>query len=278
MSPVNHVSTDASIKNAEYWHFMLTLGVMAGVGCSLIFTPAFTAPGHYFREKRGTATGLATTGGSIGGVIFPLILEKTIATIGFAWAVRVLGFIMLFLAIIANLLIRTRLPPLPDSNSRPDLTIFRQPAFAWLTAATFMMEIGLFVPLTYLVSYSIAEGISPSLAYQLLAILNAGSFFGRWLAGYAADRIGRFNTLIMCDSLCLAMTAGVWLPARGSKVMMVVYAAVFGAGSGSNISLTPVCVGQLCRTEQYGRYYATCYTVVSFGYVAKPFEETLLSG
>jgi predicted MFS family arabinose efflux permease len=246
---------------------MLTLGVMGGVGSSLIFTPSFTAPGHYFRERRGLATGVATTGGSIGGIAFPLLLERTISTIGFAWAVRVLGFIMVVLAVLANLLVRSRLPPLPDSHSRPDMTIFGQPAFAALTAATFLMEVGLFVPLTYLVSYCLAEGVRPALAYQLLAVLNVGSFFGRWLAGFAADRVGRFNTLIACNALCLVMTAAVWLPARGSMVPMVVYAALFGAGSGSNISLTPVCVGQLCVTEQYGRYYATCYTVVSFGCV-----------
>lgn len=38
-----------------------------------------------------------------------------------------------------------------------------------------------------------------------------------------------------------------------------------GFASGSNISLTPVCVGMLCDTEDYGRYYATCYTIVSLG-------------
>jgi MFS family permease len=48
------------------------------------------------------------------------------------------------------------------------------------------------------------------------------------------------------------------------KALSIVYAVLFGFASGSNISLTPVCVGQLCSTNVYGRYYATCYTVVSF--------------
>lgn len=26
-----------------------------------------------------------------------------------------------------------------------------------------------------------------------------------------------------------------------------------------------MCVGQLCDTQEYGKYYATCYTIVSFG-------------
>jgi len=48
-------------------------------------------------------------------------------------------------------------------------------------------------------------------------------------------------------------------------VLIIIFALVFGFASGTGISLTPVCVGQLCKIENYGRYYATCYTLVSFG-------------
>ncbi|KAG9545158.1 hypothetical protein KCU79_g16629, partial [Aureobasidium melanogenum] len=69
---------------------------------------------------------------------------------------------------------------------------------------------------------------------------------------------------------------GLWLPATvlsasGSSNdstilgLTITFAVLFGFGSGSNISLTPVCVGQLCETESYGRYYSTCYTIVSLG-------------
>ena len=27
--------------------------------------------------------------------------------------------------------------------------------------------------------------------------------------------------------------------------------------------MVPVAIGRLCRTQNYGRYYATCYTIVS---------------
>jgi MFS family permease len=44
-------------------------------------------------------------------------------------------------------------------------------------------------------------------------------------------------------------------------MMLIVFALLFGFASGSNISLATVCLSELCRTEEYGRYYA----VVSFG-------------
>lgn len=251
----------------KYWHFMLVIGVLGGLGASLIFTPAISAIGHFFYEKRGVATGIAATGGSIGGIVFPLILQSLFPKIGWGWATRVVALICLIAFGLANLLIKSRLPKRPFSkeNILPDFRIFREPRFALTTASVFFIEWGLFIPISYISSYALDHGFSTSLSYQIVAILNAGSFFGRWLPGFFADYLGRFNTLIATVALCLLCNACLWLPAGSSLPLLIVYAVLFGFSSGSNISLTPVCVGQLCKTENYGRYYATAYTIVSFG-------------
>lgn len=222
----------------------------------------------------GSATGLAATGGSIGGIIFPLMLQSLVPKIGFAWSTRCVALIFLVLLIPTNLLIRSRPPhrnspvynPQAASSSiLPDFRIFHSIPFALTTCGVFFTEWGLFIPLSYLTSYSISHGIPTTLSYQILAILNVGSVFGRWLPGYVADKVGRFNAMILTVLLCLLSTLCIWLPAGDSLPAIIVYAVIFGFASGSNISLTPVCVGQLCKTEQYGRYYATCYTIVSIG-------------
>ena len=235
------------------------------MGTSLIFTPAVGAIGHFFLVKRGSATGLTATGGSVGGIVFPLLLPKLWETVGYAWGTRIMGFMILFLLIFANLLIRSRLPPKVGGSVWPDFGIFRNKAFAFTTAGVFFIEWGLFVPLSYIASYALYYGVNNTFAYQLLAITNVGSFFGRWLPGYVADRWGRFNCLIVTVLFCLVIVLGAWLPTHGNIAATCIFALAFGFASGSNISLTPVCVGQLCDTEEYGRYYATCYTVVSFG-------------
>lgn len=251
----------------KYWHFLLVFGLVGGLGTSLVFTPAISAIGHFFLFKRGQATGLAAAGGSMGGVIFPLVLQALFPRIGFAWSTRVVALINLFLLCLANLFIRSRLPSKPANlkNLLPDFLIFRDPVFALTTAAVFFVEWGLFVPLTYLSSYAFEHGATEAFSYQLIAILNVGSCFGRYLPGLVADKIGRFNTMILTVLLCLVSTLALWLPAGDSIALMVLYSLVFGFASGSSISLTPVCVGQLCKVENYGRYYATCYTLVSFG-------------
>lgn len=248
-----------------YWHFLIVFGIMGGTGTSLVFTPAVAAVGHFFLRKRGECTGLATVGGSLGGIVYPLTLQALFPRIGFAWATRVVALISGVLLIFANLFIKSRLPPRKASreNIMPDFRIFRDPVFALTTLGVFFIEWGLFVPLTYLISYAIEAGVSETFAYQLIAIFNAGSCFGRYLPGLVADKIGRFNAIILTTILCLVSSLAIWLPAGGSVAMIIVFAVIFGFASGSGISLTPVCVSQLCKVENYGRYYATCYSVVS---------------
>lgn len=251
----------------SYWQFLLTFGLLGGLGMSLVFTPAIASIGHYFLRRRGEATGIVATGGALGGIVFPLALQALFPKIGFAWTARVIALIQLILLSIANLLIRSRLPRKRPSreNLLPDFRIFKDPVFTLVTAGIFCMEWGLFIPLSYISSYAVANGVDEALAYQLVAIFNVGSLFGRWLPGYLADRIGRFNSMILFIGLCLVSSVALWLPAKGSVPLLVVMCLTFGFASGSNISLTPVCVGQLCKTEHYGRYYASAFTIVSFG-------------
>lgn len=143
--------------------------------------------------------------------------------------------------------------------------------FLILCIALFLIEWGLFTGLSYLISFALDAGIEPALSYQLLSILNAGSFFGRWAPGLLADKIGRFNTMILMISQCLITTLALWLPAATAsdlatkKGLLIAFALLFGFASGSNITLAPVCAGQLCKTEDYGRYFATCYTMMGIG-------------
>lgn len=149
----------------------------------------------------------------------------------------------------------------------PDLRILRRPIFAITTAGIFFVEWGLFIALTYICSYATAHGLSDGMSALMLALINVGSSFGRAIPGFVADYIGRFNTMICTVVLCAVSVFALWLPAGGSLALLIVFTLVFGFASGSNISLAAVCVGQVCSTEEYGRYYSTAYMLVSLGWV-----------
>lgn len=95
----------------QYWHFILAQGICTGVGLGLLFMPAVTVLSTYFRRKRAFLLALAATGTSLGGIVFPATVQYLIPTIGFAWAVRVQGFIVLGIGTVSIAMLRPRLQP-----------------------------------------------------------------------------------------------------------------------------------------------------------------------
>jgi MFS family permease len=177
----------------EYWHFILDFSVLSGLACSLLLTPPLATIGHYFNQRRAFATGMAMTGPSIGGVMLPLVFRASYPRLGFPWACRILGFIILALLIPANIFLRSRFPrrKVTFREVLPDFSIFldRDGALAFATAGFFLMEFSLFIPLAYLTSYAISAGLSQNFSYNVIAILNAASVVGRALPGFIADRV-----------------------------------------------------------------------------------------
>lgn len=264
----------------EFWQFFLVIGVVGGFATGLVFTPAIGSVQHWFHARRGFATGLAVSGGSVAGIIFPLILQALLPRIGFAWATRAMGLILLPFLVTACLLMKSRII---DHGRRgpalPDFTMFNKPMVPQMLIAVFTMELAFFVPVAYLPSYALDKGMSIKSANALLTYLNVGSLLGRWLPGYMSDKIGRFNSQILAFITSIISILGLWLSAGSHEGLLVATAVLFGLGSGSNISLTPVCLGQLCKTSEYGRFYTSIYTVASFGsLLGIPVAGTILSG
>lgn len=253
----------------KYAHFMVVFAFMIGPGNSLVFNPAVASISHYFLRNRARATGIATSGGGIGGVVFPLMLQSLFPKIGWAWSTRAVALLCLVTLAIGCLLVKSRLPKkkATKENILPDFRIFKQPIFTTVTMGIFFLEWGMFIPVTYISSYAFSHGVSEKLSYQILALLNVGSALGRFIPGFIADSIGRFNTMIITAVLCFLTNFVLWFPAASHTALIIVFAIAFGFASGSNMSLVAVCIGQICKTENYGRYYATSYCLVSFAYV-----------
>ena len=226
------------------------------------------------------------------------MLQSLLPQIGWAWSLRAFGLILFVLCGISVALCRSRVPPRngPATTWRDTLPSGRifldgTGAMAMTTAGVVLTDLAYFIPVTYIPSYYIARQHlssdatltgSASFAYQLLAISNASSCVGRLLAGYVSDRLGRYNTMIISLFLCTVSVLCFWLPDIlipdvRNVGLVVVFVMLFGCVSGSNVSLLPVCIGQLCETQEFGRYYATCYTVVAFGVlVSIPMAGALL--
>ena len=219
--------------------------------------------GTWFQKNRALALGIMAAGSSLGGVIFPIMVDHLVDEVGFGWAMRVCAFSILALTIYANLTVKSRLPPSPKPWSIQE---FIQPLtelpFFLVVFASFLFFFGMFLPFNFIILYAEANGMSPNLSLYLLAILNAVSVFGRTLPGWIADRIGRFNTMVVTSFLSSALVLALWLPSRGN-VPIIIFAAFYGFSSGAFVSLAPALIAQISDIRQIGVRMGSMFAIIS---------------
>lgn len=261
---------------AAYYQFILAFGVLGGASSSILWTTSIATLGHWFEHNRGLATGLATTAGGFGGVLYPIMFARFVLQIGFAWAMRCFALLSAVCFLFGTLLLRTRLSSSSSAGLALDWRGFRDVRFVLTMSAIFVLDWAVLVPPAYITTYATSKGLD-NIAQHILAILNAASIFGRGLPGPIADRIGRFNVMIVCSAVCTCAIFGLWYNLGSSVPGLVMFAILYGFFSGSAYSLTPVCVSQLCSAQEYASKYGTAYGVVSLATLAGvPLSGTIL--
>ncbi|ORX98769.1 major facilitator superfamily domain-containing protein [Clohesyomyces aquaticus] len=251
----------------QYYQFILCCGILGGVTGATLTTTSLAVVAHWFKIRRGLAQGIAMIGSSFGGFTIPLILRSTFPKYGYQWSLRILGFIFLGCFIIGNTVIKARISASTATKKKAiiSLSIFGDLRFSLLTISVFGFEVVLFGALGILPTYATLNSRYPAnTGFYLISIMNGVSCVGRILPGYLADKIGRFNTLLLMIIFTLLWMLVLWLPfGHTSLPTLYCFTALFGFGTGSWMALTPACIGQLCRAEEFGRYYGTLYFIAS---------------
>ncbi len=162
-----------------YWQVLLAQAFCIGIGCGALFTPSVAILSTYFSTKVGLVLGIAASGSSFGGIIYPIVFHKLLPKLGFAWTTRVLGFLMLGTLIIPNAVMRVRVLP-PQKRKLLDLKAFLIPAYSLQVCGFFCGFMGLYMPFFYAQVYALERHITnENLAFYLLAVMNSVSIFGR---------------------------------------------------------------------------------------------------
>lgn len=261
-----------------YYQFILAQGVLGGLTNGLTYTPALTSVNQYFFQKRPLAMGIASSGSSLAGVIFPIALNRMLnnSTLGFGWSVRVLGFLMLTLSIVSCAVISSNAPK-RKSGAPFILAAWKHPAYYLQIVGLFLVFWAMFVPFFYIPGYAESISISVDMSFYLIAILNAGSMFGRLIGGALANRIGRFNTLTGASVIC-GVLIFCWLRIR-SLGGMIAFSLLFGFFSGTVIGLFPATIAMTAaRPNEIGSYMGMALGVLSFsGLTGTPITGAMIS-
>ncbi|EKD19316.1 uncharacterized protein L3040_009243 [Drepanopeziza brunnea f. sp. 'multigermtubi'] len=220
--------------STKYWQILLAHGVCLGVGGGLVFVPAMSIAGTYFQKKRPLALAFCAMGNSIGGLVFAAILQQTIPKLGYEWAMRICGLLVMASSIPSNFVMR------PMKLRRVKIPIiewgaFREIEYSFLSTAMFLTYLGLWVPVFYLGSFGKnIIGISTEKAASLILIINGGGIAGRVLPALLASRLGPLNLMIP-----LTFLSGVilfcWASVHSYKdiiIFDVFYGFIMAAGQG----------------------------------------------
>ncbi|KAL8280124.1 hypothetical protein RQP46_007454 [Phenoliferia psychrophenolica] len=247
-----------------YTHIFLAQGVACGGASGIIFLPAVSSVSHYFHANRATALGVLATGSSVGGVVYPILLNKLLnnGRTGFGWAVRAAGFLTLGMLLIGCIAINTRLPP-RKRGRWIDFSHFRDPLFSFFVAGEFLIMWGLYTPFFYLQLYAEANGIDENLAFYSLSILNAASLFGRLIPNRLADIYGPM-TILIPNCLLSGILIFAWLSMSKTAAGLIVFAVLFGFSSGAYVSMMPAVTASLTTNmNELGIRIAMVFLIVS---------------
>lgn len=101
------------------------------------------------------------------------------------------------------------------------------------------------------------------MAFYVLAVMNAGSVFGRILPSFLADIFGRFNMIIPC-AFCAGLSVLVVWPFSKTLCIMMLFAVIYGFFSGAFNALIIPCIAQISQPEQIGTRMGMLYSLLSF--------------
>ena len=158
----------------QYYQFILAQGICSPLGISLVFYPAISTATSWFMRRRALALGIVVAGSSLGGVIFPIMIPLLINEVGFGWTIRICAFLILALLIIANLTMRSRLPPNPHPLVLKSFVApFAEGPFLLFAVGSFFIFLTIFVPMNYINLQGEQSGMAVNTANYLLPVLNA---------------------------------------------------------------------------------------------------------
>ncbi|KAF5715494.1 transporter MCH4 [Fusarium globosum] len=254
--------------STEYYQVFLSQAICSALGASAVMYGTVGALASWWKTRRATAYGIAISGSSIGGVIFPIMVNRLMPLVGFGWTMRIVAFVIILGAILSMATIRSNRVHIPTPfNIRTYITPLKDARFVLLCLALTIFGFGLFLPFNFIPLEGLSIGMSLDLSIYSIVILNAVSVFGRILPGFLADKFGRFNMMVVCTTMSAILTLAVWLPGKSSTALLC-YSAFFGFFSGCYISLTPALVVEVSPPSDIGHRTGILYFCISIGGLA----------
>ena len=201
-------------------HVYLIWALMIGVGSSCGITPILSTLPKWFNKRRGLVIGITFAGFSVGGIMWPPVVERLIANIGWQSTYMVVGLIILVIITALAQLMRQSpqkmgLQPYGEKGkveSTPRMQDSAAMGFTlnqalktvpyWLIALYRFCSMFVFqLIIVHIFPHAVDVGFSEITAAIIISITSISSTISRLLASFIADRIGYRLTLFLSASV-----------------------------------------------------------------------------
>ena len=255
----------------ELWHLMATY-VLFAFSISLAgLTPSLMLLSRWFVRYRGLAFGILMMASSLGGAVFPWVVNSFLPDWQLAvWVLASLGGAMM---ILPTLFLVSNYPrdkglaadgvadPEPQAKPKPDrfdkvlLSLLRSPVFYLLAFATGTLWFCIVAMLNNQALFFRRELLlddnSTTAIYSTFFI---AAIIGKVLFGYLADKFNKLKVM-MASVLNLAIgVALLFLAAPGDATWPLAYAIVYGAGYAGAFTMIQLMIAEYYAGRNYGVY------------------------
>ena len=228
--------------STEVWHLVATQGVMAALGCALIFSPITLSLGEWFNtSNRAVAYGITLSCKNIVGSTCPLLFRGLLDHFGLRNTLRIWAAIAAGTSVLAIFLIPThpsRLSPGAQRARRIPWQFLRHRTFYIYSVAIILQSCGYGLPQTYLSTYAHEVTLlSQTSATLLLTLFNIPGIASSAFFGYLSDN-KRFplsaSTVTAISAVSSALSAFLFwgLTSQGSMALLVLFSITFGFFAG----------------------------------------------
>ncbi|KAI8073909.1 major facilitator superfamily domain-containing protein [Gongronella butleri] len=219
-------------------HLLICQGVFLGLGGGILYFSFYPFIFMFWRKHIGTASGVISMGTGFGGILFPIVCEHALASIGFRWLLRVLAACTVVLCLGPILILRPREYTKPQrfSLSLADFKFMTNRKFIVLAICLALQSFSYFIPALFVSSYALSVGLSEQMSTTLLSVMNGVTMVGMVLLGFLSDKLGYWRACIISSTIASLSTFLLWGFAGNSTAMLMIYVilyGIFGAGFAS---------------------------------------------
>jgi MFS family permease len=224
------------------WHLVATQGVLAALGCALVYSPTTLSLGEWFNTNnricnRAVAYGICLSTKNIVGSVCPFIFRGLLDRSGFRATMIIWSAITAATAILSTLMICTPRSSLATSTARARKVpwqFLKYRTFWIYSIATLVQSAGYGIPQTYLSEYARnVSALSPTLSTLLLTLINIPGICSSTFFGYLSDN-KHFHlsapTVTAISAVSSSLSAFLFwgLAAHGDIPLLVLFAITFG--------------------------------------------------